>query len=66
MGPRPSLRKVRNKRSVFRGARGERQMTIIMAKAKKWAGLGVGLYVLQALVGFGYGVYVSLQQLGIP
>lgn len=41
-------------------------MTIIMAKAKKWAGLGVGLYVLQALVGFGYGVYVSLQQLGIP
>ena len=37
-------------------------MPPIFDKVKKWSGIGLGLYLLQAAVGLGYGVYLGLNQ----
>jgi hypothetical protein len=35
-------------------------MERIFARARKLAGIGLGLYLLQAAVGLGYGIYLGL------
>ena len=37
-------------------------MILNAEKVRKWAGLGLGLYVLQAACGFVFGVYIGIQQ----
>jgi len=37
-------------------------VTSARGKIKRWAGLGLSLYILQAAIGFAYGVYIGFQQ----